>query len=117
MRGRVPPAGKRFGQGVISRRDVLDRQVGRVAGSIETPGQRRLDVVVELVLARHDLRLRFREFHQFGVDHDTAEAVVLPILRDHRGRGDGIELGAGSGHVGIHGRFLDRGLHRAACQQ
>jgi hypothetical protein len=73
--------------------------------------------MVELVLARHRLRLRFRKLHKLGIDHNGAEPIVLPIQRDHAGGCDGIELGARVCHVGIHGRLLNRSLRRATRKQ
>ncbi|MGY4484955.1 hypothetical protein ACVWWR_004146 [Bradyrhizobium sp. LM3.2] len=49
-----------------------------------------------------------RAAHQIGVDHDGAEPVILAVLRDHDRSRLRIELGAGDGHIGIHGRLLDR---------
>ena len=74
-------------------------------------------VVVELVAARHRLRLRFRQLHQIRIDDDDAKAIVLAVQRDHRGRGLLIERGAAIGHAEIHGRLLDRNwIRRAAAE-
>jgi hypothetical protein len=62
--------------------------------------------VVELVAARHGLRLGLGRLHQNRIDLDGTEAVVLPIARDHRGRDRRVELGAAVGHAEIKGGLL-----------
>jgi hypothetical protein len=77
------------------------------------------DVVAELVVAGHALRLRLGELHQLGIDGHRREAVVLPIAGDHRCGGRGVDLRARGRHAAIEARIFggDVAVAQAAGQQ
>ena len=104
---------------MVTGRHILHRQGRGISRTVQPLRQWRLDVMIELVVAGHYQRLLFRNLHQFGIGHDGANPVVLPVKRNHRGCSLRVELRAAIGHAEIHAWLLDRRLRRATadCQQ
>src|SRR5258706_6759747 len=71
---------------------ILRRGMGAVAAAFEAVVEAARDVMAERVVARHGLRLRLGELHQFRVDADRSEPVVRAISGNHRGCGSRIDL-------------------------
>jgi len=94
VQGRVAPARKRFRAGCeYPARHIFPASVCRLSLRVQALWSRRLDVVSS-VLRLPLPATAIRKLHQIGIHRHTAEAVVLPVERDHRGRGQRIELGA-----------------------
>src|SRR5262245_1313892 len=71
---------------------VLRRGMGAVAAAFEAIMEAARDIMTECVVARHRLRLRLGKLHQFGIDADRCESVILAIPGNHRGRYSRIDL-------------------------
>jgi hypothetical protein len=104
----LPPAGKRFRHGVVAGGNVLHRHRGIEAGFADAILERPADIVIELVVRRHDPRLLAGKPHQLGIERDGVESVIAAIARNHRLRRIGIERGIGGGEVDIKARLARR---------
>jgi len=71
-------------QRVIAGADILDRDTGIKAGSLNTILKRPPDIVIELIARRHRMGLLGRKLHEFGIEGDRAEAVIGAITGNHR---------------------------------
>ncbi len=108
VRRRIAPAGKRFRHGVVAGGNVLHRHGGIEAGFADAILERPADVVIELVVRRHDARLLAGKPHQLGIDGDGAKPVIAAIARDHRLRRVGVERGVGGREIDIKARLARR---------
>ena len=86
MGRRVAPRGEGLRQRMVASADILGGSTGVVAAALEPVMEAARDIMAELVVARHRLRLRLGKLHQFGVDADRHQPVIRAIPGNHGGR-------------------------------